>query len=70
VTFGDHDDADSFDTAPPDAAQVARRLHTYRRRNGLESDEWADLSDDHRARRILAVAALLAWGRREGWVRG
>jgi hypothetical protein len=67
MTFGDHEPADSFDTAPADPEQVARKLHELRLRDGLESARWDDLSKPHRARIVLVVTALLAWGRRGGF---
>jgi hypothetical protein len=67
--FGDHEPADAYDTAAADPEQVARRLHELRRRDGLESVPWDELSKPHRARIVMVVAALLAWGRREGWMR-
>jgi hypothetical protein len=66
VTFGDHDQADTFDTARPDPEQVARRLHQYRRDEGLEAVGWDDLAPPLRARLVLVAAAVVAWLARSG----
>jgi len=58
--FGDYEDADAFDTAPADPEQVARKLVE------LDGGDWRDLDDEHQARRIAIVVALLAWLRRQG----
>jgi len=69
VTFSDHEPDDSYDpTAPPDAVQVARRLHQYRQ--AVEDPapwSWEALSDEDRAEKVEVMRRLLAWGRRQGW---
>lgn len=68
MTFGDFDELDAYDTAPPDAVQVARRLYEYRQTledNGLP--DWDALEDDQRAVAVEIMRRLLAWGRRQGW---
>jgi hypothetical protein len=67
--FGDHTDADSFDTAPADPEQVAIRLHRLRQGNGLESGDWEDLDLAEQTLRIIIIATLLAWLRRGGMIR-
>ena len=69
MTFGDHDDADSFDTAPADPEQVARKLHELRRREGFEIADWDELDDAERGALIQIITVLLAWGRRGGFFR-
>jgi hypothetical protein len=61
--IGDHEPADSFDTAPADPEQVARRYRQY------EGGTWEGLDAETRARRIAVVVLLLAWLRREGHLR-
>jgi hypothetical protein len=61
--FGDFEDADAFDTAPPDAEQVARKLAEY---NG---DNWDELTDEQQAGRVAVLVLLLAWLRRQGALR-
>jgi hypothetical protein len=68
VTFGDSDELDAYDTAPPDPVQVARRLYEYRQT--LEDNalpDWDTLDDDQRAVAVEIMRRLLAWGRRQGW---
>jgi hypothetical protein len=65
-TFGDFDNDDAVDTAPPDPAQVARKLQRIRREYGQEVFEWDDLDDGGRAVRVAVVTLLLAWLRRQG----
>jgi hypothetical protein len=68
VTFGDLDSDDAFDTAPPDAVQVARRLQEYRQTvEDPPPPSWHDLTDDQRAVAVEVMRRLLAWGRRQGW---
>jgi hypothetical protein len=64
--IGDHGAADSFDVAPADAEQVARKLHALRQRDGFETVGWDQLAEGQRARLVLVVVALLAWWRRQG----
>jgi hypothetical protein len=70
VTFGDSEPADAYDTAPPDAEQVARRLHAIRRERGLEPEDWDAQVEERRALLVAIMGRLLARGQREGWVRG
>ncbi len=58
--FGDYEPDDSFDTAPADPEQVARRLHHY------EGGRWDDLTGEQRVARIGIMIRLIAWLRREG----
>lgn len=61
TTFGDHEAADSIDTAPADPEQVARRLTSY-----YEGGRWEELTPTEQAARVAAFVRLLAWLRREG----
>ena len=60
TTFGDHEPADSIDTAPADPEQVARRLTLY------EGGRWEELTPTERAARVAVLVRLIAWLRREG----
>lgn len=64
--FGDFDQADATDTEPADPEQVARKLHRLREENGLEVGGWEDLDIHQRTLRIVIIAALLDWLRRQG----
>lgn len=64
--FGDFDADDAFDKEPADPEQVARRLHVLRQREDMEPVAWDDLAESDRAVRIMIVAVLLAWMRRQG----
>jgi len=72
--FGDYEEDDAFDLAGPDALQVAIKLQKLRRAADLprriDRNDWDDLNDDDREKLIQVVVLLLAWGRRQGWVRG
>jgi hypothetical protein len=68
-TYGDYDTDDSYDTASADPEQVARKLHQLRQIEGREDFDWEDLDDSERGVRVLIMALLLAWGRRQGFVR-
>lgn len=70
MTFGDFDEDDAYDTAPPDPEQVARKLHAIRVERGLEYDDWDALTEERRALHVAIIGRLLAYGRRQGWVRG
>lgn len=63
MSIGDHEPADSFDVAPPDPEQVARKLRAF------EGGEWQPMSPGEKLYRIALMARLIEWGRREGWVR-
>lgn len=63
MTFGDFDPDDAYDVEPPDAEQVARKLHQ------LEGGRWDDLTDEQKAARTVLLALLLAWLRRQGALR-
>lgn len=63
MTIGDFEEADAFDTAPPDPEQVAIKLVA------LDGGGWDDLPADEKARRITVIVALLAWLRRQGGIR-
>ena len=64
--FGDHEPADSYDTAPADPLQVAIKLHRLRRLEGLEDADWDELDDPERGVRLQIVVVLIDWGRRQG----
>jgi hypothetical protein len=65
--FGDFDEDDAYDpNEPADPEQVARKLHRLRYDNSLESRTWDQLTDTEQALRIIILAALLAWLRRQG----
>lgn len=66
---GDIQDADVFDTEPPDPEQVARKLHAVRLEAGLERLGWLELVDVDREIRIEVVGVLLRWLRRQGGIR-
>jgi len=61
--FGDFEEEDAYDVAPADPEQVARRYAQY------EGVRWDDLLDTERARRIVVIALLIAWLRRQGHLR-
>jgi len=65
-TFGDFDDDDATDTAPPDPEQVARKLQQIRAQYGQEVFAWEDLDDGGRAVRVAVMVLLLAWLKRQG----
>lgn len=67
--FGDYESDDSYDTASADPEQVARALHRIRRDRGLETFEFGELTLAQQTLLIVVADALLARGRREGWVR-
>lgn len=58
--FGDYEPDDSFDVAPADPEQIARRYRRY------EGGTWDGLEVEERARRIAIAVRLVAWLRREG----
>lgn len=64
--FGDFDEDDAVDTAPADPEQVARKLHSVRRREGFEVQTWEDLRPADRGALIQIVVVLLEWLRRQG----
>ena len=64
--FGDFDEDDALDTEPADPEQVARKLHGYLRKHGVEPVEWDQLAEEHRAVRVFVLTRLLAWLRRQG----
>lgn len=71
MTFGDHDPADTFDTAAPDPEQVAARLHRIRRDlqhlAGLRPDpEWWELARVDRDLAVAVIVLLLEWLHRSG----
>ncbi len=61
--IGDFEEADAYDTAPPDPEQVARKLAA------LEGGGWDDLPADEQTRRRQVIGDLLAWLRRQGGIR-
>jgi hypothetical protein len=63
--FGDFDEQDAFDLAPPDAEQVVRKLLRYRMEIEGSAD-WSDLTDEQMQMEITAMVRLLAWLRRQG----
>lgn len=67
--FGDFDDDDAIDDAPPDPEQVARKLHAIRYARGRELETWDDQSELERVTAVTIVTALLAWLRRQGAIR-
>jgi hypothetical protein len=68
--IGDSEPDDAYDTAPPDAEQVARRLHALRLERGLEHEDWEQLVEERQAVLVAIIGRLIARGQREGWVRG
>lgn len=60
--FGDFENDDAFDTAPPDAEQVARKYASY---SGVD---WDGLTPQQRSTRIERFVKLLAWLRRQGGI--
>lgn len=66
MTFGDFEEDDAFDREPPDAEQVARRIHRLRHERGRESVTWDDLTASERLVLLGIVEDLLAWLRRQG----
>jgi hypothetical protein len=64
--FGDFDPDDAADTEPADPEQVARKLHRLREDQGLEVGRWEDLDLNQQTVRIVIIAALLDWLRRQG----
>jgi hypothetical protein len=68
--FGDWEPDDSFDTAPADVEQVARKLQRFRREADLsrrvDRRDWDDLSPRDRAELIGIALRLLSWWRRSG----
>ena len=65
-TFGDFDPDDAFGTEPADPEQVARKLHEFRRQEGLEGSGWDGLTPAQRALLVLIIAKLLDLLRRQG----
>ena len=61
--IGDFEEADAYDTAPPDPERVALKLAQY------QGDRWDDLTVEQRADRVRIIARLLAWLRRSGALR-
>lgn len=68
--FGDYDDNDAFDTAPPDPLQVAIKLHRLRQERERESVDWESLSDSERLILVAIVSRLIEWLRRQGAIVG
>ena len=66
--FGDFEDRDAFDTSGPDAEQVARKLQLLRSEEGIDGENWDDLTDAQKLVRIAVIIRLLEWARLEGWV--
>ena len=64
--FGDYEPDDAFDTAEADPEQVAIKLQRLRREEGLDVDDWEELTDVQKAVRIAIIVRLLAWFRRQG----
>jgi uncharacterized protein (DUF849 family) len=65
--FGDFDEDDAFDPSEPaDNEQVARKLHEVRLDNGFEDTTWDSLALDEQTVRIVIIAAVLGWLRRQG----
>lgn len=64
--FGDYEPDDALDTAEADPEQVAIKLQRLRREEGLDVDDWEELTDVQKAVRIAIIARLLDWFRRQG----
>lgn len=67
--FGDFDPDDAWAEEPPDAEQVAKKIHQYRRENGRETVDWDSLDLAERTLLIGVIVRLLAWLRRQGALR-
>lgn len=67
--FGDFDPDDALDTEPPDAEQVARRLHHYRLERARETRGFDELDLAEQTILVAIAAALIAWLRRQGAIR-
>ena len=67
--FGDYENDDAFDTEPPDAFQVAKKLHQLRRERDRESVDWDSLSHSERVVLIAIIDRLISWLRRQGAIR-
>jgi hypothetical protein len=68
--FGDYVNDDAFDTEPPDAYQVAKKIHRLRREYHRESVEWESLSDEERQLLVNIAMRLIHWLRRQGAIVG
>jgi len=66
TSFGDSGPDDSYNPAPADPLQIARRLHELRRHDRLERKDWDRLSRREQDVLIGIIGALFAWMRREG----